>query len=162
MKGLSQHILEKLKVSNRKYIIPSIDEFIKEFEKYLDRSEQTFFSFRYLEPYKNYNAAYPKTFINVLPSYKFTHNEEFLDLPSNRGFGIPKDNIYINGIDMFKAGTENPDDYRFTIHYLPEIGLNQSNLRQHRYFYISKEDLIDIIGEDKYLEIYEYLKNTNN
>ena len=162
MKGLSQHILEKLKVSNRKYIIPSIDEFIKEFEKYLDRSEQTFFSFRYLEPYKNYNAAYPKTFINVLPSYKFTHNEEFLDLPSNRGFGIPKDNIYINGIDMFKAGTENSDDYRFTIHYLPEIGLNQSNLRQHRYFYISKEDLIDIIGEDKYLEIYEYLKNTNN
>lgn len=162
MKGLSQHILEKLKVSNRKYIIPSIDEFIKEFEKYLDRSEQTFFSFRYLEPYKNYNAAYPKTFINVLPSYKFTHNEEFLDLPSNRGFGIPKDNIYINGIDMFKAGTKNSDDYRFTIHYLPEIGLNQSNLRQHRYFYISKEDLIDIIGEDKYLEIYEYLKNTNN
>ena len=162
MKGLSQHILEKLKVSNRKYIIPSIDEFIKEFEKYLDRSEQTFFSFRYLEPYKNYNAAYPKTFINVLPSYKFTHNEEFLDLPSNRGFGIPKDNIYINGIDMFKAGTKNSDDYRFTIHYLPEIGLNQSNLRQHRYFYISKEDLIDSIGEDKYLEIYEYLKNTNN
>ena len=162
MKGLSQHILEKLKVSNRKYIIPSIDEFIKEFEKYLDRSEQTFFSFRYLEPYKNYNAAYPKTFINVLPSYKFTHNEEFLDLPSNRGFGIPKDNIYINGIDMFKAGTKNSDDYRFTIHYLPEIGLNQSNLRQHRYFYISKEDLINIIGEDKYLEIYEYLKNTNN
>ena len=162
MKGLSQHILEKLKVSNRKYIIPSIDEFIKEFEKYLDRSEQAFFSFRYLEPYKNYNAAYPKTFINVLPSYKFTHNEEFLDLPSNRGFGIPKDNIYINGIAMFKAGTKNSDDYRFTIHYLPEIGLNQSNLRQHRYFYISKEDLIDIIGEDKYLEIYEYLKNTNN
>ena len=160
MKGLSQHILEKLKVSNRKYI-PSIDKFIKEFEKYLDRSEQTF-SFRYLESCKNYNAAYPKTFINVLPSYKFTCNEEFLDLPSNRGFGIPKDNIYINGIDMFKVGTENLDDYRFTIHYLPEIGLNQSNLRQHRYFYIRKEDLIDIIGEDKYLEIYEYLKNTNN
>ena len=160
MKGLSQHILEKLKVSSRNYI-PSIDSFIKEFEKYMDRSERAF-SFRYLESCKDYHAADPKTFINVLPSYKFTHNEEFLNLLSNRGFDIPKDTIYINGIDMFKVGTENSDDYRFTIHYLPEIGLIPSNLRQHRYFYIRKEDLIDIIGEDKYLEIYEYLKNINN
>ena len=160
MKGLSQHILEKLKVSKNNGI-PSIDEFIKEFEKYLDRSEQPF-SFRYLESYKDYNASAPKTFINILPPYKFTRNEEFLNLLSNRGFDIPKDTIYINGINMFKVGTERSDDYRFTIHYLPEIGLNASNLRQKRYFYISKEDLIDIIGEDKYLEIYEYLKNTNN
>ena len=160
MKGLSQHILEKLKVSSNNGI-PSIDKFIKEFEKYLDRSEQPF-SFRYLESYKDYNASDPKTFINILPPYKFTRNEEFLNLLSNRGFDIPKDTIYINGINMFKVGTERSDDYRFTIHYLPEIGLNASNLRQKRYFYISKEDLIDIIGEDKYLEIYEYLKNTNN
>ena len=160
MKELKQHILEKLKVS-RNNAIPSIDEFIKEFEKYIDRSERAF-SFRYLESCKDYHAADPKTFINVLPSYKFTHNEEFLNLPSNRGFDIPKDTIYINGINMFKVGTEKSDDYRFTIHYLPEIGLNASNLRHKRYFYISKEDLIDIIGEDKYLEIYEYLKNTNN
>ena len=156
MKELKEHILEKLKVSMHKDI-PSIDEFIEEFGKYIDISERVF-SFRLLESCKDYHAADPKTFINVLPSYKFTHNEEFLDLPSNRGFGIPKDNIYINGIDMFKVGTENSDDYRFTIHYLPEIGLIPSNLRQHRYFYIHKEDLVDIIGEDIYLEIYEYLK----
>ena len=160
MKELKQRILEKLKVSSNN-AIPSIDEFIKEFEKYMDRSERAF-SFRYLESCKDYHAADPKTFINVLPSYKFTHNEEFLNLLSNRGFDIPKDTIYINGIDMFKIGTEKSDDYRFTIHYLPEMGLNASNLRQKRYFYINKEDLIDIIGEDKYLEIYEYLKNTNN
>ena len=129
MKGLSQHILEKLKVSSRKYI-PSIDSFIKEFEKYMDRSERAF-SFRYLESCKDYHAADPKTFINVLPSYKFTNNEEFLNLLSNRGFDIPKDTIYINGINMFKVGTERSDDYRFTIHYLPEIGLNASNLRQN-------------------------------
>ena len=160
MKALKQHILEKLKVSRHKDI-PSIDTFIEEFGKYIDRSERAF-SFRLLESCKNYHAADPKTFINVLPAYNFTGNEEFLNLPSNRDFVIPKDNIYINGIDMFNPGTENSDDYHFTIHYLPEIGLNQSNLRQHRYFYIRKEDLIDIIGEDKYLEIYEYLKNTNN
>ena len=160
MKGLSQHILEKLKVSSRNYM-HSIDTFIKEFEKYMDRSERAF-SFRYLESCKDYHAADPKTFINVLPPYKFTGYEEFLNLPSNRGFDIPKGTIYINGINIFKVGTERSDDYRFTIHYLPEIGLNASNLRRKRYFYISKEDLIDIIGEDKYLEIYEYLKNTNN
>ena len=159
MKGLSQHILEKLKVSSHKYI-PSIDVFIKEFGEYVDKTEQVF-DLRVLKSCKDYHAADPKTFINVLPSYKFTHNEEFLNLLSNRGFDIPKDTIYINGIDMFKVGTENLDDYRFTIHYLPEIGLIPSNLRQHRYFYIRKEDLIDIIGEDKYLEIYNYLVNSN-
>ena len=109
MKGLSQHILEKLKVSSHNYM-PSIDSFVKEFEKYMDRSERAF-SFRYLESCKDYHATDPKTFINVLPSYKFTHNEEFLNLISNRGFDIPKDTIYINGIDMFKS-----DDYRFIIH----------------------------------------------
>ena len=160
MKELKQHILEKLKVS-RNNAIPSIDEFIKEFEKYMGELERPF-AFSQLESCEGYNIHDPETFINVLPSYKFTHNEEFLNLLSNRGFDIPKDTIYINGINMFKVGTEKSDDYRFTIHYLPEMGLNASNLRQKRYFYISKEDLIDIIGEDKYLEIYEYLKNTNN
>ena len=156
MKELKQHILEKLRVSSHKYI-PSIDVFIKEFGEYVDKTEQLF-DFRVLKSCKDYDETDPRTFINVLPSYEFTRDEEFLNLLSNRGFDIPKDTIYINGIDMFKVGTENLDDYRFTIHYLPEIGLIPSNLRQHRYFYIRKEDLIDIIGEDKYLEIYEYLK----
>ena len=160
MKELKQHILEKLKVS-RNNAIPSIDEFIKEFEKYMGELERPF-AFSQLESCEGYNIHDPETFINVLPSYKFTHNEEFLNLLSNRGFDIPKDTIYINGINMFKVGTERSDDYRFAIHYLPEIGLNPSNSWHKRYFYIRKEDLIDIIGEDKYLEIYEYLKNTNN
>ena len=155
MKELKQHILEKLKISSNS-AIPSIDEFAKEFEKYMDRSEQPI-GFSQLESCKGYDIHKPETFIKVLPPYNFTGDEDFLNLLSNRGFDIPKDTIYINGINMFKS-----DDYRFIIHYLPEIGLNASNLRQKRYFYISKEDLIDIIGEDKYLEIYEYLKNTNN
>ena len=160
MKGLKQHILEKLKVS-RNNAIPSIDEFIKEFEKYMDGSERPI-SFSQLESCKGYDIHKPETFINVLPPYNFTGAEDFLNLLSNRGFDIPKDTIYINGINMFKVGTENSDDYRFTIHYLPEIGLIPSNSWHKRYFYIRKEDLIDIIGEDKYLEIYEYLKNINN
>ena len=155
MKELKQHILEKLKVSSNN-AIPSIDEFAKEFEKYMDSSERPI-GFSQLESCKGYDIHKPETFINVLPPYNFTGDEDFLNLLSNRGFDIPKDTIYINGINMFKS-----DDYRFTIHYLPEIGLNSSNLRQKRYFYISKEDLIDIIGEDKYLEMYEYLKNNNN
>lgn len=155
MKTLKQHILEKLKVSSNN-AIPSIDEFAKEFEKYMDSSERPI-GFSQLESCKGYDIHKPETFINVLPPYNFTGDEDFLNLLSNRGFDIPKDTIYINGINMFKS-----DDYRFIIHYLPEIGLNASNLRQKRYFYISKEYLIDIIGEDKYLEIYEYLKNTNN
>ena len=160
MKELKQHILEKLKVS-RNNAIPSIDEFIKEFEKYMGILERPL-AFSQLESCEGYDIHDPETFINVLPPYKFTGYEEFLNLPSNRGFDIPKGTIYINGINIFKVGTERSDDYRFTIHYLPETGLNASNLRHKRYFYISKEDLIDIIGEDKYLEIYEYLKNTNN
>ena len=82
MKGFKQHILEKLKVSSHNYM-PSIDSFVKEFEKYMDRSERAF-SFRYLESCKDYHAADPKTFIDVLPSYEFTRNEEFLNLHKYR------------------------------------------------------------------------------
>ena len=160
MKGLSQHILEKFKVSSRNYI-PSIDTFVKEFEKYMDRSERAF-SFRYLESCKDYHAVDPKTFIDVLPSYKFTRNEEFLTLPGNSDFVIPNDTIYIRAIDMFKDNIQNTDDYYFVLYYLHQDGLTWKNAKRRKYFHIYKEDLIDIIGEDKYLEIYEYLKNTNN
>ena len=160
MKDLKHHILEKLKVSSRKYI-PSIDSFIKEFEKYMDRSERAF-SFRLLESCKDYHAADPKTFINVLPAYDFTGNEYFLNLPGNSDFVIPKDTIYINGINMFKDNIQNIDDYYFSLYYLHKDGLTSENLKRRRYFHIFKDDFVDIIGEDKYLEIYEYLKNTNN
>lgn len=160
MKGLSQHILEKLKVSSHKYI-PSIDVFIKEFGEYVDKTEQVF-DFRVLESCKDYDETDPRTFINVLPSYEFTRDEEFLNLPSNRNFNIPNGPVYIYAIDMFKYKTQNLNDYCFILHYLPGTGLTRKNYEQRMNFYIFKEDLIDIIGEGKYIEIYEYLKNTNN
>lgn len=160
MKDLKQCILEKLKVSSHKDI-PSMDAFIEVFGKYIDRSERSF-SFRLLESCKDYHAADPKSFINVLPSYKFTHNEDFLNLPGNSNFVIPKDTIYIRAIDMFKDNVQNIDDYYFLLYYLHKDGLTSENLKRRRYFHIFKDDLVDIIGEDKYLEIYEYLKNNNN
>ena len=160
MKELKQHILEKLKVFRHKDI-PSIDAFIEEFGKYIDRSERAF-SFRLLESCKDYHAADPKTFINVLPAYDFTGNEDFLNLPGNSDFVIPKGTIYIKAIDMFKDNIQNIDDYYFSLYYLHKDGLTSENLRRRRYFHIFKDDVVDIIGEDIYLEIYQYLKNNNN
>lgn len=156
MKGLTQHILEKLKVSIRKDI-PSLDAFIKAFGKYIDRTERPF-TFSDLESCKNYDDTEPKTFINVLPSYKFTGNEEFLTLPGNKYFVIPKDTIYISSIDMFRDSTQNSDGYYFTLYYLPKSGITKTNFKQRRNFDIFKDDLVDIIGEDIYLEIYNYLE----
>lgn len=157
MKSIRQHILEKLKVSTRK-VIPSIDAFVEAFGKYIDKTERDF-SFRALESCKNCDAMEPKTFINVLPSYKFTHDEEFLTLPGNKYFVIPKSTIYISSIDMFKDSTQNLDDYYFTLYFLPKGGITNANFKQRRNFDIFKDDLVDIIGEDKYLEIYDYMKN---
>lgn len=63
---------------------------------------------------------------------------------------------------MFKDNIQNTDDYYFVLYYLQQDGLTWKNAKRRKYFHIYKEDLIDIIGEDKYLEIYEYLKNTIN
>lgn len=157
MKSIRQHILEKLKVSTHE-VIPSIDTFIEAFGKYIDKTERGF-GFSMLKSCKNYNATEPKTFINVLPAYEFTGNEEFLTLPGNKYFVIPKSTIYISSIDMFKDNTQNLDDYYFTLYYLPKDGLTPANFQQRRNFDIFKDDLVDIIGEDKYLEIFDYLKH---
>lgn len=154
MKRISEFINEKLKVSSHN-IIPSIDAFIKEFGKYINKTERAF-SFKNLESCKDYNSNEPETFINILPSYEFTYDEEFLTLPGNRYFVIPKGTIYIYSIDMFKD--LNLDDYCFTLYYLDKDGLNSNNFQQRRNFDIFKDDLIEIIGKDKYLEIYNYTK----
>lgn len=157
MKGLTQHILEKLKVSSRK-AIPSIDAFIEVFGKYINKTEQPF-DFSVLESCKGYHATESETFVNILPSYEFTNNEEFLTLPGNKYFVIPKGTIYISSIDMFKDSTQNLDDYYFTLYYLPKAGITSTNFKQRRNFDIFKDDLVEIIGEDKYLEIYDYLEH---
>lgn len=157
MKSIRQHILEKLKVSTGKDI-PSIDAFIEEFGKYIDRTERQL-DFRVLESCKNYIPGEPKTFINVLPAYEFSGNEEFLNLPGNKHFVIPKGTVYIYAIDMFKDSTQHSDDYYFTVYYLPKDGLNMSNFTRRRDFDIFKDDLVEIIGENKYLEIFDYIKN---
>ena len=154
MKRISEFINEKLKVSSRK-VIPSIDTFIEAFGKYIDETERPF-TFSDLESCKNYDDTEPKTFINVLPPYEFTHDEEFLNLSGNKYFVIPKGTIYICAIDMFKD--LNLDDYCFTLYYLPKNGLTAANFKQRRNFDIFKDDLVEIIGEDKYLEIYNYIK----
>ena len=152
MKGISEFIIEKLKVST----IPSIDAFVEAFGKYINKTERGF-GFSMLKSCKNYNATEPKTFINILPSYEFSGNEEFLNLPGNRYFVIPKGTIYICAIDMFKD--LNLDDYCFTLYYLPKDGLTRANFKQNRNFDIFKDDLIEIIGKDKYLELYDYLEH---
>ena len=156
MKRISEFIIEKLKVSAGKDI-PSIDTFIEAFGKYIDRTERQL-DFKVLESCKNYICGEPKTFINVLPSYEFIGNEEFLNLPDNKHFVIPKGAVYIYAIDMFKGSTQHLDDYYFTVYYLPKDGLNMSNFTRRRNFDIFKDDLVEIIGEDKYLEIYNYIK----
>jgi len=156
MKSIRQHILEKLKVSS-KHNLPSIDAFIETFGKYINRTERDF-NFRVLESCKNYDSTDPKTFINVLPSYEFTGNEEFLNLPTNKYIVIPKGTVYICSIDMFKNSTQNSDDYCFTLYYLPKVGLTAANFKQPRNFDIFKDDLVEIIGENTYLELYDYLE----
>jgi len=157
MKSIRQHILEKLKVSS-KHNLPSIDAFIETFGKYINRTERDF-NFRVLESCKNYIFGEPKTFINVLPSYEFIGNEEFLNLPGNKHFVIPKGTVYIYAIDMFKDSTQHLDDYYFTVYYLPKDGLNMSNFTRRRNFDIFKDDLVEIIGENKYLEIFNYIEH---
>ena len=160
MKKISEFIIEKLKISSHKDI-PSIDAFIEEFGNYINKIEHPV-SLNVLESCKYCEAGEPKTFINVLPSYEFNGNEEFLNLPGNKNFVIPEGTIYICAIDMFHGGTGYVDDYYFILYYLPKDGLNRANFKQRRNFNIFKDDLIEIIGKDIYLELYKWLLNENN
>lgn len=156
MKALTQHILEKLKVSSKRDL-PSINDFTNMFLEYINQSEDTEIRFRYLESCKDFNADEPETFVNVLPSYRFTGDEEFLQLYSNKKFVVPKSTIYIVGIDLYKDKFD--QDYYFTVYFIPESGLSKATFKERHWFTIYKDDLIEIIGEDIYLETYDYMKN---
>lgn len=156
MKRINEFITEKLKVSP-KYNLPSIDDFINMFLEYINQSNNTDIRFRYLESCKDFRGDEPETFVNVLPTYKFNGNEEFLHLRGNKRFVVPKGTIYIVGIDLFKDKLD--QDYYFTVYFLPEGGIDNATLNARHWFNIYKDDLIDIIGEDIYLEIYDYMKN---
>lgn len=156
MKRINEFIIEKLKVSS-KHALPSIDDFVNMFLEYINQSEDTSILFKDLESCKDYNGAEPETFIDILPSYKFNGNEEFLNLRGNKYFVVPKDTIYIISIDLYKD--KNDQDYYFTLYFLPEDGIDKANFKLRHNFDICKEDLIDIIGEDIYLEIYDYMHN---
>lgn len=152
MKRISEFIIEKLKVSS-KHNLPSINDFVNTFLEYINQSNDNEIRFRYLESCKDFNPDEPETFVNVLPAYRFKGNEEFLQLYGNKRFVVPKSTIYIVGIDLYKDKLD--QDYYFTIYFLSENGMDNSR----HWFNIYKEDLIEIIGEDIYLEIYDYMKN---
>ena len=154
MKGLTQHILEKLKVSSKRNL-PSIDDFCDIFFQYIQSERKTSIKFLDLDVCKGFDLDNPETF-DILPSYEFTGHEKFLYMSNNRGIYIPKGTIYLTNIDMYL--TSSKDDYYFSFHYLLEGGLAIMDFKQPYNFRIRKEDLLDVISEDLYLELYDYLK----
>lgn len=158
MKGLTQHILEKLKVSSKRNL-PSIEEFIDVFNKYYDKTFNEKVNFQSLESIGKIDWENPKTYIHILPEYKIKGNEDFLKLPYNKSIKMPTDSVYIYLLKI--CGTNDP---YFMVRYAPSSGMNIENLSSlgTRNFYINPEDVIDIIGEDLYLEIYKWLLNEIN
>jgi hypothetical protein len=157
MKSFKQHILEKLKISS-KGNLPSIDDFCNRFLQYIHLKAKTTIKFWELPECKRYDLHKPETF-DVLPSYEFTGHERFLNMSDNRYIHIPEGIIYLLGIDMFlEKDMFSEKDYYFRFHYILEGGLDVMDF-QHPYdFYVNKEDLLDVISEDMYLEIYDYLE----
>lgn len=156
MKRISEFIIEKLKVSNA-HNLPSIDDFVNMFLEYINQSNDKEIRFRYLESCKDFKADDPETFVNVLPAYRFKGNEEFLHLRSNKRFAVPKGTIYTVCIELYKDKLD--QNYYFTVFYLPESGMDKGTFSGRHWFDIYTDDLVEIIGEDKYLEIYDYMKN---
>lgn len=159
MKGLTQHILEKLKVSSKRNL-PSIEEFVSVFNKYYDKTFEEKVNFQSLESIGKIDWENPKNYIHLLPEYKIKGNEDFLKLPYNKHIQMPTDSVYIYLLKL--CGTTN-DPY-FMVRYAPSGGMNSENLSSlgTRNFYINPEDVIDVIGEDIYLEIYKWLLNEIN
>ena len=71
----------------------------------------------------------------------------------NMGRPISEGTIYLVSIDMFLE-----KDYYFKFHYILPDGLAVMNFKHPYDFYVNKEDLLDVISEDMYLELYDYLK----
>lgn len=159
MKGLSQHILEKLKVSSKRNL-PSIEEFVSAFKEYYYKTFEEKVNFQSLESIGKIDWENPKNYIHILPEYKIKGNEDFLKLPDNKSIKIPTDSVYIYVLIICNI-TTNP---HFMVRYATGAGMNSKNLSSlgTRNFYINPEDLIDIIGEDLYVEIYNWLLNEIN
>ena len=151
MKGLTQHILEKLKVSS-KYNLPSINDFCNRFFQYIHSKRKTDINFLDLSLYKKFDIDKPETY-DILPSYEFTGHEKFLNMQNNKDIHIPEGIIYLISLGMFYD-----KDYYFRVDYILEGGLDAMDFQHPYYFYVSKEDLSDVIGEDAYLELYDYLE----
>lgn len=158
MKGLSQHILEKLKVSSKRNL-PSIEEFISVFKKYYNKTFEEKVNFQSLKSIGKIDWENPKNYIHLLPEYKIKGNEDFLKLPDNKFIKMPTDSVYIYVL-MICFDT---DPY-FMVRYAPSCGINNENLSSFgsRNFYINPDDVIDVIGEDIYLEIYRWLLHEIN
>ena len=152
MKGLTQHILEKLKITST-HNIPGVDEFINAFDKYIWKNELTEFKFTELDSIGKVKATDPNSIVK-LPEYKIIGTENFLDIKANKFFKYPQDTIYLYYIDLYLDG----DKHLFSIHYIPKEGLNSDNMKTRRYFDVYPEDLVDILGEDIYVETYNYLE----
>ena len=153
MKGLTQHILEKLKVSS-KYIIPTAEQFINAFNKYVGIKEAFEFWLPELDSIGKVKATDPNSIVK-LPKYKILGTENFLDLTDNKFFKYPQDTVYLYYLDLYLDG----DQYLFSVHYIPKEGLNSDNVKTRRNFSVYPEDLINVLGEDIYIETYEYLEH---
>ena len=51
------------------------------------------------------------------------------------------------------------DDYDFSFHYILGSGYDTMDFSHPYNFCVSKEDLLDVISEDMYLELYDYLEH---
>lgn len=151
MKSINNFILEKLKVSSKRNL-PSIDDFCNRFLQYIHKNAKTSIRFLDLDVFNSFDIDKPETF-DILPTYEFTGHEKFLNMQSNRFVHIPEGIIYLISIDMFLE-----KDYYFSLHYILEGGLYSMDFQHPYYFDVSKEDLLEVIGEDTYLELYDYLE----
>ena len=158
MKRINTYISEKLKISS-KLDLPSMEEFIDVFNKYYDKTFNEKVNFQDLESIGKIDWENAQNYIHILPEYKIKGNEDFLKLPYNKFINMPTDSVYIYVLQI----CGNTDTY-FMIRYAPSCGMNSKDWASlgRRNFYINPEDVLDIIGEDLYLEIYKWLLNEIN
>lgn len=154
MRRINEFINEKLKISSTRNV-PTIEQFINAFDKYFDITELFAFWLPELDSIGKVKASDPNSIVK-LPEYKIIGTENFLDLRDNKYFKYPEDIIYLYYIELIYL---EDDKYLFTIHYIPKEGLNHDNIKTRRYFTVNPEDLVNILGEDIYIETYEYLEN---
>ena len=153
MKRISKFINEKLKITSTRNI-PGVGKFIWAFKNYITASESFEFYFSMLDSIGKIQATDPNSIVK-LPEYKLIGDEPFFDLPANKFFKYPQDTIYLYFIELLIDDAQ----YLFRINYIPKEGLNRDNMmKDRRYFEVYPEDLVNIIGEDIYIETYNYFE----